>query len=136
MTQEEHEQMKATAYDLLDDAARVRPLAQKKALAMLESDRREGKIASRTSNEELDRRALNDAFHTQSSHLLQQGLTTNQFNHLERSIAALEHKNGAGWTEDYGNLGSGKAAQRGRNTKLEKPRTLQTVENMVELEDR
>jgi hypothetical protein len=128
--------MKATAHDLLGDAARVRTLEQKKTLAILKRGRKQGMIDSRTSHEQLERRAVQYGFHAQSSNLPSRGLTTAQYNELERSIAALEHKNSAGWTEDYGNLGSGKAAQRGRNTKLEMPRTLQTAENTVELEDR
>jgi hypothetical protein len=134
--QEAIKQNKITAKDLLDDAARVRQLEQKNTLALLQRARQEGKIDSKTDEAQLERRALNAGFHAQATSLISRGLLTSQYNELNNAISALEHPKGAGWTEQYGNLGSGKAAQRSRNTRLEKPTALPTVENTVVLNDR
>jgi hypothetical protein len=97
---------------------------------MLRRDQKEGRIHSSIDDAHLQRRASNAGYHAQATSLLNRGLTTAQFNEFDSAITALEHPKGVGWTEKYGNLGSGKAAQRARNTKMNKPK-VQTDKNTV-----
>lgn len=118
-----HAAKQKSAHDLLTDAARVRTLETDVTLAKLQKDREEGRIDSRTPDEQLQRQAANAGFHAQSLEILRTGVTIAQYNELDNAISALEHPNGAGWTEKFGNLrtANGNADQRRRNTKMKQP---------------
>ena len=63
-----------SARDLLNDAARVRDLETAVTLEMLQKDRERGKLDARTTDEQLQKRALNAGWHAQAQHLIQRGV--------------------------------------------------------------
>lgn len=63
-----------SAHDLLNDAARVRDLETAVTLEMLQKDRELGKLDARTTDKQLQKRALNAGWHAQAQHLIQRGV--------------------------------------------------------------
>lgn len=124
------EAKQASARDLLNDAARVRDLEKAVSLEMLQKDRERGKLDARTTDEQLQKRALNAGWHAQAQHIIQRGVSISQYNEFDSAINAVQHPNGAGWTEKYGNLRTGGADQRRRNTKMGS-----VPESAIKLED-
>ena len=118
-----------SARDLLNDAARVRDLETAVTLEMLQK-RERGKLDARTTDEQLQKRALNAGWHAQAQHLIQRGVSISQYNEFDSAINTVQHPNGAGWIEKYGNLCTGGADQRRRNTKMGS-----VPESAIKLED-
>ena len=97
-------------------------MVEEAALVRMKNKKASGKIGADVSDLQLHSSAKNEASLAQSIHILNAGLTNNQFVELSKSMNTIEHENGASWTGTYGNMrtynGAGPAQQRARNTKL------------------
>ena len=109
-------------------------MVEEAALARMKSKKASGKIGADVSDLQLHSSAKNEASLAQSIHILNAGLTNDQFVELSGSMKTIEHENGASWTGTYGNMrtynGAGPAQQRARNTNL--TNTREVVEASVD----
>ena len=113
---------KATAEELLNNAARVREIHSEVAYEISLGRKSRGEIASSVPEDLLMKAVSSEGYLAQANHLVSTGVNADQLMEFESAIRAVDHKNGATWTELHGDLRvnndgiSRAAAQRARNT--------------------
>ena len=105
------------------EASGAKALTTNVAYSQLQEQRKQGKIAKSTTDEELMNQAEKSGFHSASLHPIRNRLSGQARAQMESVVSKMEHELGATHTNKYGDMrthggGAKKAKQRAANTNL------------------
>lgn len=119
----EKQEKRAEAAQWLAQATGARALTTNTVLEQLQDQRKQGKIASSTTDEELKKHAQKKGHHAASLHALRNPLSETAREQMKALVENIEHFKGPTHTDKHGDMrtyggGAKKAKQRAANTGL------------------
>ena len=120
---QDRQMRRAEASEWLASATGAKALTTNVVYGQLQEQRKQGKIAKSTTDEELKKQAEKSGFRSASLHAVRNPLSGQARAQMESVVANMEHELGATHTNKYGDMrthggGARKAKQRATNTNL------------------
>ena len=120
---QDRQRRRADASEWLASATGAKTLTTNVVYGQLQEQRKQGKIAKSTTDEELKKQAEKSGFRSASLHAVRNPLSGQARAQMESVVANMEHELGATHTNKYGDMrthggGAKKAKQRAANTNL------------------